>query len=318
MSDVEDRAAGCLVGQAFGDALGVPYEDGTRPLDAVPRLLGGGLGDYEPGEWSDDTQMAICVARAALDADVTTEDGLDAVAARFEEWHASRPADIGVQTSRVLRDAELLDGRAAHRLRTAAYALHEQTGRTAGNGALMRTAAVALALHGDADAIAAAARAVAELTHADPLAGDSCVLWCLAIDAALHDERPDPAAHLDRLPAQRRDQWAAWIAAADGADPAAFADNGSTVTALQAAWAGIRYSKDRGVTSFLRMVCDAIRAGGDTDTVAAIAGSLAGASWGLEMLRDERVGRLHGWPGMDAVDLADLARQLVSSRSGRP
>ena len=66
------------------------------------------------------------------------------------------------------------------------------------------------------------------------------------------------------------------------------------------------------------MVCDAIRAGGDTDTVAAIAGSLAGASWGLDMLRDERVGRLYGWPGMDAADLADLARQLVRSRPAGP
>jgi ADP-ribosylglycohydrolase len=80
MSDVFDRAAGCLVGQAYGDALGVPYEAGVRPLGGPPQLLGGGLGNYEPGEWSDDTQMAICVANAALDADLATEDGIDAVA----------------------------------------------------------------------------------------------------------------------------------------------------------------------------------------------------------------------------------------------
>jgi len=113
---------------------------------------------------------------------------------------------------------------------------------------------VALALHGDAEAIASTARTVAELTHSDPLAGDSCVLWCLAIDAALRGAAPDPAAHVDALPAQRRDQWAAWIDAADGVPPSTFADNGYTVTALQAAWAGIRQSKDRGVTSYLRMI----------------------------------------------------------------
>ena len=55
-----DRAAGVLVGQAIGDALGVPYEFGTARLDAEtgPQMIGGGLGNYAPGEWSDDTQMA--------------------------------------------------------------------------------------------------------------------------------------------------------------------------------------------------------------------------------------------------------------------
>jgi len=312
MTDLQDRAAGCLVGLAYGDALGVPYENGTRALDGRPKLLGGGLGNYEPGEWSDDTQLAICIALAALDADLSSEAGLDAVAERFEDWYSGRPADVGLQTARVLHDAELRDGRPAERLRGAARALHEASGRTAGNGALMRTAPVALALHGDAEAIAKAARAVAELTHSDPLAGDSCVLWCLAIDAALRGAAPDPAAHVDALPAQRRDQWAAWIDAADGVPPSTFADNGYTVTALQAAWAGIRQSKDRGVTSYLRMIDAAIGAGGDTDTVAAIAGALAGAGWGLEALRDDRIDRVHGWPDLTIDDLAELGRRLVS------
>src|SRR5690606_38796156 len=43
-----DRAAGVLLGQAIGDALGVPYEFGTAPLDGAARMLGGGLGDYLP------------------------------------------------------------------------------------------------------------------------------------------------------------------------------------------------------------------------------------------------------------------------------
>jgi ADP-ribosylglycohydrolase len=316
VTDVLDKAAGCLAGLAYGDALGVPYEYGTRPLDGHPQLLGGGLGNYEPGEWSDDTQMAICIAQAGLDADLSTEAGLDAVAMRFEDWYgSSRPADVGIQTARVLRDAEVLDGRPAARLRAAARALHEQSGRTAGNGALMRTAPVALALHGDVSAIVVAARAIAELTHPDPLAGDSCVIWCLAIDAALRGEPADPAARVEALPAERRDQWVRLIEAADGVAPSAYADNGYTVTALQAAWAGIRQSKDRGVTSYLRMIHAAIGAGGDTDTVAAIAGALAGTVWGLAAFRDEALARVHGWPGLSVDDLADLARELVS-RSG--
>ena len=54
----------------------------------------------------------------------------------------------------------------------------QRTGRTAGNGSLMRTAPVALAYLDDEAALVEAARAVSELTHYDPEAGDACVLWC--------------------------------------------------------------------------------------------------------------------------------------------
>lgn len=66
--DVTDRAAGALVGAACGDALGVPYEFGA-PLSGnrTPEMVGGGLGPYAPGEYSDDTQMAVCIAEALRD-----------------------------------------------------------------------------------------------------------------------------------------------------------------------------------------------------------------------------------------------------------
>ncbi len=307
-----DRAAGCLVGLAYGDALGVPYEYGSRPLPGPGELalLGGGLGNFEPGEWSDDTQMAVCIAQAAAVADLRTDAGLDAVAVRFEDWYAGRPADVGIQTSRVLRAAELLDGAPAHRLRTAARALHEESGRTAGNGALMRTAPVALALLGDPDAIARVAREVAELTHPDPLAGDSCVLWCLAIDAALRGGGPPRLLdHVAALPDSRRADWARWIQLAESGRPADFPENGFTVTALQAAWSAFWGQPD---TGFAEIVDAAIHAGDDTDTVGAIAGSLAGASCGLEAIPAGHRERLHGWPGLTAVELAELAARLVA------
>ena len=61
-----DRAAGVLLGEACGDALGVPYE--FQPPIAVserPEMRGGGLGPYAPGEYSDDTQMAVCIAEVS-------------------------------------------------------------------------------------------------------------------------------------------------------------------------------------------------------------------------------------------------------------
>jgi ADP-ribosylglycohydrolase len=63
-----DRVAGVLLGVAAGDALGVPYEYDSRPLPGPgeqARMLGGGLGGYAPGQWSDDTEMTSVIAQAA-------------------------------------------------------------------------------------------------------------------------------------------------------------------------------------------------------------------------------------------------------------
>jgi len=98
-----DRAAGALLGAACGDALGVPYEFARRlSADEMPAMTGGGLGPYAPGEYSDDTQMAACIAQvAATGADLRGEDALDAIAASFLDWAAAGASDIGAQTSAV-------------------------------------------------------------------------------------------------------------------------------------------------------------------------------------------------------------------------
>ena len=134
-----DRAAGVLLGEACGDALGVPYEMAAPPVgEAV--MKGGGLGPYEPGEWSDDTQMTLCVARiAAQGIELTSPEGLDGVADAFTAWLDGGATDVGIQTRSVLTEAKELTGRSHERLTRASEALHARTGLTAGNGALMRT-----------------------------------------------------------------------------------------------------------------------------------------------------------------------------------
>jgi ADP-ribosylglycohydrolase len=84
-------------------------------------------------------------------------------------------------------------------------ALHERTGRTAGNGSLIRTAPVALAYLDGEVALVEAARSVSELTHWDPEAGDACVLWCLAIRHAILTGELDVRISLQRIDADRRD-----------------------------------------------------------------------------------------------------------------
>ena len=76
-----DRACGALLGTAAGDALGAGYEFGP-PLapDAPVDMIGGGLGPFKPGEWTDDTSMAIAIAEiAATGADLRDEQALDYV-----------------------------------------------------------------------------------------------------------------------------------------------------------------------------------------------------------------------------------------------
>jgi ADP-ribosyl-[dinitrogen reductase] hydrolase len=108
------------------------------------------------------------------------------------------------QTSNVLRAAHWL-GLDARTAREASVALHERTGRTAGNGSLIRTAPVALAYLDGEVALVEAARSVSELTHWDPEAGDACVLWCLAIRHAILTGELDVRISLQRIDADRRD-----------------------------------------------------------------------------------------------------------------
>ncbi len=327
-----DRAAGVLLATAAGDALGVPYEFATPPAPGVEAAMtGGGLGNFAPGEWSDDTSMAVAIARvAATGADLTSGAALDQVAAGFLEWYAGGPADIGIQTSSVLAATtrRLANGeQGTARVMAEEAAIYTKArSHSAGNGALMRTAPVALVHLDDRDRLAEAARAVARLTHGDPLAGDSCVLWCEAIRVAVLEGRFAVTDGLDLLPESRRAQWRAWLEDALDVDRnrsepvpgARFRPNGFTVTALQAAVAAIVTTEvpEQMPCRHLQLALhNAVRIGDDTDTVAAIAGGLLGARWGASAVPWRWRRAVNGWPGMDAVDLVGLATLAV--RGGR-
>ncbi|HXY94440.1 MAG TPA: ADP-ribosylglycohydrolase family protein, partial [Acidimicrobiia bacterium] len=304
-----DRAAGTLVGLAAGDALGAGYEFGPAPRGAV-RMIGGGLGPWEPGEWTDDTQLSLCVA------EIAATGALDplAVGDRLLAWLHGHPKDVGIQTRSVLaasRSPEELTQRAHQHFEA-------RPGSSAGNGSLMRTAPVALAHLGNERAIASAARAVSELTHADPLAGDACVLWCIAIDRAVREARLDGVRDgLALLDADARARWTDWLDEAERLPPGVFAPNGYVVRALQAAWASIVQTPVPTVEPcrHLRDALEAaVRIGDDTDTVAAIAGALLGAQWGSSAVPLEWRAMLHGWPGYDCRDLVRLG--ILSATGG--
>ena len=116
----KDRAAGAVLASAAGDALAAGYEFTHPTPDAAIEMIGGGLG-FAPGEWTDDTAMAIGIAQTtAAGLDLRTAEGLDAVAARWISWYDSAPTDIGNQTRAVLSHR---DPSAAAMSRTAATIL---------------------------------------------------------------------------------------------------------------------------------------------------------------------------------------------------
>lgn len=321
-----DQACGALLGAAAGDALGAGYEFGPSLAPGVPvDMIGGGLGPFEPGEWTDDTSMAIAIAEiAAMGADLRDEQAQDHIVKRWSRW-AKTAKDIGVLTSSVL-SAAARRGISAQTAREEAAALHKRTGRTAGNGSLMRTAPVALAYLDDKAALVEAARAISELTHHDPDAGDACVLWCTAIRHAILTGQLDARIGLDHIDVERRDLWASRLDEAETSPPSAFAaKNGWVVGALQGAWSAIVNTpvpvEDPASGVFradrLRLALEAaVRGGHDTDTVAAIAGGLLGAVYGASAVPSPWRLALQGWPGLRSRGLIQLATQII--RKGRP
>lgn len=225
-----DRAVGVLLATAAGDALGAGYEFTHPTADAVIDMIGGGVFGWEPGEWTDDTAMAVAVAEvAATGVDLGGAAGLDAVAAQFVRWFDSGPKDIGNQTRAVLSHRPA--GAAAMQARARAL-----TGRKGGNGALMRTAPVALSYlgSGDADAAVAAAGEVALLTHDDPQAVQACRLWTYAIrHAVLHGTFDGVRGYLQVCPADVAGYWAPLLDRAEHGTPGDFANNGWTVHACR-------------------------------------------------------------------------------------
>lgn len=319
----QDRAQGVLVASAVGDALGAGYEFGSAPYQGWPAMIGGGLGGFARGEWTDDTAQAIAIAEvAAKGADLRSEEALDAIAQRFADWYADNPPDVGIQTAAVLGAA----GRSpsAATMRRAAEDVHRVSGRSAGNGSLMRTAPVALAHLDDPAALVEATMKVSELTHHDPLAGQGAALWCLMIrHAVLTGEFPTADDVLPNLPAA--DYWREVLREAEERHPTDFTTNGWVVGALQAAWSAITHTPmpdDVPARHLQVSLAVAIGIGHDTDTVAAIAGALLGARWGLSAVPQEWLRQLHGWPGLRAGDLIRFASLTTSGgradRTGWP
>ncbi len=299
-----------VVGSAVGDALGGPFEFGPPgafsarfPEPGCGGEMAGG-GGWEPGEATDDTQMAVLVGESLVQ-----RGGLDLpdIFARFRRWAAADPKDIGLQTEDVLTNGMPWDLAAAAHFRVNL--------RAAGNGSLMRasTSAVHFAAAGRA-ATMDAARRIAALTHGDRAAWEGTAVFHELVRLGLEGADPLRALPdvLDLVHPDHRPRYAA-VLAPDWHPDRATEFNGAVWPCLgSAVWAL------RTTASFEDALRAAIDIGGDTDTVAAVTGGLAGAWYGPDAIPERWTAPLHvplpGFGGrvLRLADLVDLARRLVA------
>ncbi|MFJ5533429.1 ADP-ribosylglycohydrolase family protein [Streptomyces sp. NPDC093261] len=279
------RATGAVIGSAVGDALGAPFEFGPAGAFSArfPRPGAGGEmcggGGWDPGEATDDTQMAVLVADSLLEL-----GGLDLpeMFARFQQWAKSDPKDIGLQTEDVLSNGMPWD---------LAAGIHFQVNRrAAGNGSLMRasTSAVYFAAQGR-QATMDAARRIAALTHGDRAAWEGTAIFHELIRVSLAGADPLGAlpATLALVHPDHRERYAT-VLAPDWHPEQATEFNDAVWPCLgSAVWAL------RTTATFEEAVRAAIDLGGDTDTVAAVTGGLAGAAYGVDAIPTRWTEPLH-------------------------
>jgi len=267
--DPRDRAIGAFLGLACGDALGTTLE--FCPRDSRPGvtgLVGGGPFNLKPGEWTDDTSMALCLADSILAKQrFDPHDTME----RFVRWWrigensvTGQCFDIGITTREALR-----------RFReTGDPVAGSSDPKSAGNGSLMRLAPVPITWWRTPQYATEIARAQSRLTHGAVEAVEACALLaemlCVAIAGAGKAEALEIALKgafpaLDAAMGQR------WRKANRGQ----IRSSGYVIHTLEAAlWAVDRTG------SFGEAVVAAANLGDDADTVAAVTGQLAGAIYG--------------------------------------
>jgi len=263
---ITDRAIAAYLGLAIGDALGATVEFMTpREIAAQygthDTLCGGGWLHLKPGQVTDDTTMAL-----ALGASILQHGKVDALAAAqaFDEWMHAKPVDIGNTVRRNL----LLFRKTGNP--EAPYSDHD-----AGNGAAMRVLPVALATFGQAeDAVRAACRAQAHVTHHCALSDAACECLVLMVQDALRGASKNDLLHQHAHPLATRHPEYKFRAVRPQSNP-----SGYVADTLQAAFQSFFDTDD-----FLNCLIDVVNRGGDADTTGAITGMLAGALYGLEAI----------------------------------
>ena len=264
-----DRCRGALLGLAIGDALGATVEfmpPGT--FEPMIEILGGGPHGLMPGEWTDDTSMALCLAESLIECEgFNAEDQLDRYVRWWKNGHLSSTGicfDIGITTK-------------------AALEKFQETGQpsgltspdTAGNGSIMRMAAVPIFYANSMDDAVMFAAQSSATTHAAEEAVDACRYMAAVMVRALWGSEKEEVL----APALTGELSGNVNRVAFGSfrifNPPQIRGSGYVVESLEAAlWA---FHNTDNFADGARM---AVNLGDDADTTGAVYGQIAGAFYG--------------------------------------
>jgi ADP-ribosyl-[dinitrogen reductase] hydrolase len=265
-----DRFRGVLLGLAVGDALGGPleFQPARTPEHYLTEMVGGGWQKLAPGEWTDDTQQALCIVESLLAKRVFDPDD---IARRFVVWMQSSPKDIGLHTRRVL-DA-IRRGDPWEEASREAQAL---TPDNAPNGSLMRCAPLSLFFCRHPEYVASLSPVLSRITHAHPDCEWACVFLNVAIVGLLTGMRRSEAVELGYNACDDASQALKERIGSAMGPTCEVAPTGYVLDTLEVAvWAFLH------TTTFEDAVITAVNRGADADTVGAVVGALAGARYGM-------------------------------------
>lgn len=288
---LSERYRGALLGLACGDAIGTSVE--FQPRGSFPNLtdmVGGGPFNLKPGQWTDDTSMALCLAESLL-----TKAGFDAadqMGRYLNWWHWGYLSSTGecFDIGMTVRDA---------------LTRYQETGdpfagsvapNTAGNGSLMRLVPVVLYYFPDRERIRTFAADSSRTTHAAPEAIECCQLFAELIGKALQSVSK---ADLRSLPETTfLEPKVAAIARGDylGKPKNEIRGSGYCVASLEAALWCFHHTD-----SFEAAILEAANLGDDADTTAAIVGQLAGAYYGVQAIPVSWLTKLHQRDDIEAT-----------------
>jgi ADP-ribosyl-[dinitrogen reductase] hydrolase len=290
-----DRYLGCLLGLACGDAVGTTVEFSPRgTFPPVTDMVGRGPFGLVPGQWTDDTSMALCLATSLVHCKGTH---LDDQISRYVNWwqwgylsSTGNCFDIGTTVRAALnRYLTTKDPKAG-----------STDPQSAGNGSLMRLAPAAMWFAPDLAAVRENARLSSLTTHAAPEALDCCELYAELLARALAGTPRDALlrapAFAGESPLVRKIATGSYLEKTRDQ----VRGSGYCVESLEASlWCFAT------TDSFEAAILAAANLGDDADTTAAIVGQIAGAHYGVDAIPAH-------WRDRLAMrdDIEELARAL--------
>ncbi|WP_433753190.1 ADP-ribosylglycohydrolase family protein [Amycolatopsis sp. 3B14] len=307
---VRERAVAALAGLAIGDALGMPTE-GLSPAEITPVTGFAAARGLPAGGVTDDTQQAVIVAQLLVSGGGRIDP--HGLADALLEWER----DL---RSRGIRGLLGPSTRAALTAVAAGEALEQAGKYGTTNGAAMRIAPVGIANPADLDVLVDSVVEASWVTHNTGVALAGAAAVAAAVSAGVGGASLSEAIDFAVEAAERAAKRGNWVAAGDVAArirwsrtmdpadvPALIGTSVATQESVPAAFAVLRHAEDP-----WQACCTAASLGGDTDTIAAIAGAIAGACTGVGAFPDEAVRTV---TEVNDLPLPELADDLLKLRA---